>query len=276
MKQLKEIKLDEIKKIELDLLVELDRICREQGFRYFMVGGTLIGAVRHKGFIPWDDDIDISMPRPDYELFLDYCIKNRDTVNFDVISNKNYKKYWHLFSKLSDRNSIIKDDVIDDNGIRSGVSIDVFPIDGLGKNFKEAKRVFYAKEFQRELLDAKNWKKYTRSKTRSIIIEPVRLFFFVISRFCSPKSLMKNIENYYKNKDFDTEAFSADVAGVYRTKEIMEKRIYSEYCDLEFEGHMFRAPKYYDEFLTNIYGDYMKLPPKEKQVSHHTYRAYRK
>lgn len=264
--------LREIQQRELALLKEVDSICRENGFRYLMVGGTLIGAVRHKGFIPWDDDIDISMPRPDYEAFIEYCFTNN--VGFDLVSNRNKKDYWHLFAKVCDRGSIIKDSVIENNGVEMGVSMDIFPVDGLGKDYREARRTFYATEFQREILDARNWKKYTRSKTRGIAVEPVRVFFFALSRVCDPNSLMEKIERYSKKKNFNEEAFSACIAGAFRAKEIMEREVYSDYIELEFEGQKFFAPKYYDRFLRDLYGDYMQLPPESKRATHHTYTAY--
>ena len=83
---MKEISLDELKKIEFEILVEIDKICREQNIRYSLCGGTLLGAIRHGGFIPWDDDIDIFMPRPDYNRFLEYCIQNSTT--FSLLCNK--------------------------------------------------------------------------------------------------------------------------------------------------------------------------------------------
>ena len=269
---MKELNLQEIQKIELNLLKEVDRICRDQGFRYFMVGGTLIGAVRHQGFIPWDDDIDISMPRPDYEAFIQYCMTNQ--TEFRLLSNRNTENYWNLFSKVSDPRTKIIDSVIDGQDHDAGVSIDIFPIDGLGMTLDEARRTFMKTELKRDILDARNWKRFSRSKTHGLAYEPIRLAMFLLSRLCSPSGLMKKIEAFSRRKSFDSQEYSACIAGAYRTKEIMEKRIYSDYCQLQFQGEQFMAPEHYDEFLTAIYGNYMELPPEDKRVTHHTYKAY--
>lgn len=269
---MKELNLQEIQKIELNLLKEVDRICRDQEFRYFMVGGTLIGAVRHHGFIPWDDDIDISMPRPDYEAFIQYCMTNQ--TEFRLLSNRNTENYWNLFSKVSDPRTKIIDSVIDGQDHDAGVSIDIFPIDGLGMTLDEARRTFMKTELKRDILDARNWKRFSRSKTHGLAYEPIRLAMFLLSRVCSPSGLMKKIEAFSRRKSFDDQEYGACIAGAYRTKEIMEKRIYSEYCQLQFQGEKFMAPEHYHEFLTAIYGNYMELPPEDKRVTHHTYKAY--
>ncbi len=268
-----ELSLKEIQETELELLLAFDRVCSEQGLRYSLGGGTLLGAVRHKGFIPWDDDIDVMMPRPDYEAFLNCC--KVVPADFDLASHDTEEGYYNLFAKLSDRNTIIIDE-LSQTADETGISIDVFPIDGLGETEEQAKKIFHKTDFHRELLNAAAWKRYFRSKTHSIVVEPIRLAMYVLSRFTNPKKLIEKIEKENKKHPFEGSVYAGCVCGSYREKEIMRTWTFENYCDMEFEGHQLKAIQNYDEYLKKHYGDYMKLPPEEKQKTHHTYKAYRK
>ena len=268
----RQITLDELKLIELETLESIHKICEEQNIRYSLAGGTLLGAIRHGGFIPWDDDIDLIMPRPDYNKLIEYC-KNNETP-FKLICHETDDKYSYLFAKAVNPNTVI----IEENGSRAdtelGIFVDIFPVDGLADDFESAKRKFNEHRIRRELLIAYNWKKFFRSKTRSIIYEPIRLACFILSRFVSAKKLISKIQKQYPPEAFEKCKYSAAVCGVYRTKEIIETQVYSEYRDITFEGKTFKAMKNCEIYLEHLYGDYMKLPPEEKRVSHHMFTAY--
>ena len=268
-----EITLEELKKIELNLLIEIDKICRENEFRYSLVGGTLLGAVRHQGFIPWDDDIDIAMPRPDYERFLAYCHNERP--QFLTLCNKYEPNYGYLFAKICDANTVMIEKNANKNNVKMGVYIDVFPIDGFGETEKDSLKIFNKTAFQRELLVASNWKRYFRSKTHAWYYEPIRFGFFLMSRFVNFGKTIRSIEKKSIKSDFDKSKFCGVLCGSYRKKEIMPHEVYSEYVEIKFEGGNFLAIKEYDYYLSHIYGDYMKLPPEEKRVTHHTFSAYK-
>lgn len=274
MEEVKKIPLDELKKIELNILTEIHKICSENNIRYSLAGGTLLGAVRHGGFIPWDDDIDIFMPRPDYNAFIEYCKKN--TTPFKLICHELTKKYNYLFAKAVDPSTIIKERNGSRTNLELGVFVDIFPIDSLGDTLENAKKGFNKTTFKRELLVAYNWKKFFRSKTRSIIYEPLRFAMFLLSRFTNPKKLINKIEKVYYINDFIGGKYAGAVCGSYRLKEILPIEIYSNYESIIFEGRTFLAIKDKEKYLSNIYGDYMKLPPVEKQVTHHTFDAYYK
>ena len=136
---MRNIEINELKKLELDILIEIDEICTKNNFRYSLAYGTLIGAVRHKGFIPWDDDIDIFLPRPDYNKFVDYCSKNK-TI-FKLLSYDNSRWYSYPFAKATNQNTVIEEEETDFNG-KMGIYVDVFPLDGLGDTYNDAKRNF--------------------------------------------------------------------------------------------------------------------------------------
>ena len=270
---MEKIETEQLKQIELNLMVEVDKICRENGFRYSMGGGTLLGAVRHKGFIPWDDDIDIMMPRPDYDAFINYCLTH--DVPFGLRSFENDKSYVDLSAKVYDLNTVIETNgLTDEAGI--GVFIDIFVIDGLGETYEKAKKAFRSSSADRALLTAAQWKKFFRSKTHAWYYEPIRFGVFVLSRMTNKTKLFEKINNKYKNIDFESANFAAAVGGSYREKEILPKSVFTELTEMAFEDKSFYAISAFDEYLSSIYGDYMTLPPIEKQVSHHLFTAYYK
>ena len=269
-----EINLEQLKQLEVELLSEVHKICSQENFRYSLGGGTLLGAVRHKGFIPWDDDIDIMMPRPDYDAFISYC--ETHDVPFAVQYFGNDKTYVDLSAKIFNPHTVLVNDNVTEGEISSGVFIDVFPIDGLAQTYKNAKKAFNSTRFKRNLLIACQWKKFFRSKTHAWYYEPFRFAFFVLSRFVNKTRLFDKIQKKYKKIDFNSVKYAAAVGGAYREKEILNQKVFTKYIDLPFEGNNFKAISSYDTYLSSIYGDYMKLPPEEKRVSHHSFKAFYK
>lgn len=270
----KQITLEELKQIELDTLKEIHKICEEQNFRYSLAAGTLLGAVRHGGFIPWDDDIDIFMPRPDYDRFIEYCRSNEPP--FNILCSETNEKYKYLFAKAMAKNTVIIEEFGNPENIEMGVYVDVFPIDGLSDTYEGARKEFNKTSFKRELLVASNWKKFARSKTRSWKYEPIRFAFFVASRFVSAKKLITSLNKRFRKNSFEKCLFGACIMSSYRFKDIMSADIFKDYTDIEFEGCTFKAFKDHTAYLSNIYGDYMKLPPEDKRVTHHSFEAYYK
>jgi len=267
----KEINSEQLKELETELLSAVDKICQQENLRYSLGGGTLLGAVRHKGFIPWDDDIDIMMPRPDYEALISYCLTH-DTP-FEIRSFETDKSYVDMSAKIYNPDTVLEDDNIV-GGSSIGVNIDVFPIDGLGDDYMAAKKAFNSTKFKRNLLVAAQWKKFFRSKTHGWYYEPFRFAFFILSRFVNKERLFNKIQNKYKKINFETANYAGAVGGAYREKEILPKTIWTEYTELPFENRSFKAIADYDTYMSSIYGDYMQLPPEEKRVSHHTFKAY--
>lgn len=270
---MQELTLKEIQNIELELLVKFDSICKENNLRYSLGGGTLLGAIRHKGFIPWDDDVDVMLPRPDYEKFVSICMK-RET-GFNLITYETVNGYNGLFAKIFDPETIIKDDFMEMT-FETGVNIDIFPIDGLGENESEALKIFKKTAWNRGMLVAVLWKKFFRSKTHSILVEPIRFTMFILSRFANPKKILKKVDEENLKHPFEGSKYAGCVCGSYREKEIMPTDTFEKYIEVDFEGEKLRAIANYDAYLTKHYGDYMQLPPADKQQTHHTYKAYRK
>lgn len=265
---------EELKKTALKVLCAVRDVCDEQNIKYFLDGGTLLGAVRHGGFIPWDDDIDICMPRPDYDRFIAYC-KNNET-SFGIVSHETDEKYTELSAKAFARDTVCKELFVNKNGAEYGVYVDIFPVDGLGANRKSALKLLNKSKFKRSLLTASNWQKFFKSKTRGWLAEPVRFAFYILSKGRNQHKLIEKIENIYKDYDFYKSEKVGVVCGCYGDREVMNASVYAETVYLKFENETFAAMGAYDEFLTNLYGDYMQLPPESKRVSRHTFNAYRK
>ncbi|NLZ75911.1 MAG: LicD family protein [Erysipelotrichia bacterium] len=268
---MKELTLDEIKEVLIELLEEFDEICRKEGLNYSLGGGSAIGAVRHKGFIPWDDDIDVAMLRKDYNKFIEYCKTHKTT--FKTCFHETNSNYYLMFGKVYNPNTkFIQDKVISADQV--GIALDIFPIDYLAKDYDTSLKLYKKSEFLRNLLLTKNWKKYYKGKSDNKILEIGRWMFFALSRFLNGKKLIEKIEKIYINNKKENAEFAMCVCGVYEEKEIMSKKIYDEYMDIEFEGKNYMIFTKYDEYLRQMFGDYMKLPPKEKQKPHHEYPAY--
>lgn len=264
----------EIQETELELLKQFALLCEKNGFRYSLGGGTLLGAIRHKGFIPWDDDVDVMMPRPDYDAFLRYCSNNH--TPFKLFSHENEPDYINLFAKLSDPETILEDPEISFNVSDLGVHIDVFPVDGLGNTRISAMLHYSRSAFARELLNACSWRRYSASDTHGILFEPIRFVLFLLSRVISPVFLVERIESINKHRSFDTSGYAGCVSGSYRWKEILKTEAFQNYVDMHFENEEFKCIEQYDLYLKQHYGNYMELPPIDRQQTHHSFSAYRK
>ena len=270
----KKIDINQMKEIDLSILIEIDAICRSNDIHYSLAYGTLLGAVRHKGFIPWDDDIDLFMPRPDYNKFVDYC-RTHET-EFGFVSCEINPRYHRLYGKAWNKKTIIEDPFSNFDGIELGVNIDIMPIDGIGMTYKESKNNIKPAIYFNKIISAMNWDRYTKSITNPWYLEPIRFGLFLFTRFFNKDRYTAKLNRRVQKYSFDEMKYVAAVCDTKTFKAIKDKNIYSEYIELDFEGHKFMAMGGYKQFLHEIYGDYMKLPPENKRVSNHNVIAYYK
>lgn len=265
---------DNLKEIALRVMEQIDKICSEQSLRYTLAFGTLIGAIRHGGFIPWDDDIDIAMPRPDYDKFVQYC-KNNDTP-FYFVSSETDKRYCYLFAKACDRDTDLYENTADRYGCPLGVYVDIFPVEGLGNNRQEAEKNFDKKARARKKLIVSGRKKFRVTKSRAWWYQPFRFCYFLWTRLFNANKQIKKIDKFYKSIDFESSKYAGVTCADYGKKNIVEKEVFTSFTRLEFEGKKFMAVERYDEYLRALYGDYMTPPPENKRKSHHHFTAYYK
>jgi len=264
---MREIQILELRKIQIEILKELVQFCDDNQIRYFLCGGTLLGAVRHKGYIPWDDDIDIMILRKDY-LRLIELYKNND--NFTLFSCNKTPKYPFPFAKLSKNNSILKEET--NVKFSMGINIDIFPIDSLPANNKLLKRHFRIITLYRFLWFGKaNLIFRNTTNPRKI---PMKMILKLLSFFVSYSYINKRIDKLAQSYDFENSDFAGITVWGYGTKERCCKAIYENTIKLEFEGLQFDAPANYKEYLSNVYGDYMQLPSEDKRNTHHFFKAY--
>lgn len=238
---------------------EIHRLCTENGIAYMMQGGTMLGAIRHKGFIPWDDDIDFGMTWENYKKFISLVKKNdHPWLYFDIPSAENIS-YGKLFIKAYDKNTTFIE--WDKNDEAKGVFVDIFPI-AYGTDTKEGTLSKWKKfQFIRALMDRKN---YTLHQNFSLKDRLLRL----ISCLYTHKSLISSALNFYE----DANKIRAEYSMAYEgTKKDAVKSVYYEtpFQLYPFEDTEFYGVADYDGWLTDVFKDYMKMPPKEMQVPHH-------
>ena len=265
-------KIDEhdLIRIQLASLREIDTFCHENGIRYYLAYGTLLGAVRHKGYIPWDDDIDIMMPRPDYVKFIKTF--NGFSGTHKVISHLLDPVYPWPFAKVIDTDTVMEEHI--KYAYKDmGVYVDIFPVDGVSDDKKKILRQYRYVKLLKLLLSVKRGKKFrSRKPWQNFLLN----FSFLLSFISYPK-LLKKLDSLVSKYPFEkSENTAILVMAGYGKNEIMPKSFYDEPVNLEFEESSFQAPGEYKKWLEHIYGDYMTLPPVEERITHHANNAYYK
>lgn len=258
------MKLNDHHRVLLDILIYVDEICRRHQLRYYLVGGTLIGAVRHGGFIPWDDDIDISMPRDDYERFINLCKVELPTH----LIVKNYltdSLSMYNFLKVENINTIsIEKDVLH-LGCRGGVGIDVFPLDGISKNY-------FLRILHFEAVHVLRFLRHAHYVDISSKINPFKkIVYSLLQRAFSFRFILSTMDRLCKLKRYNESKLVCNFYGAWGRREIVPKVIFGAPVNVEFEQHSFLAPSQKELYLKRLYNDYMTLPPVEKRVGHHNY-----
>ncbi len=246
---------------QLEILEYVDQLCRKHHIKYFITAGTLLGAVRHKGFIPWDDDIDIGLPRAEYEKFKEIMKKEKNDKYFfqNLETDPNI---GFMYSKMRLNNTKYIEKVSKNANIHHGIYIDIFPIDEYGyQNDSHFKKVVF---FRMLLL----LKSHFIIEANTFIKKIELVILKILVNFFSKKRLIAILNHLMSTNKMES-PYVINYSTTHFNHCLMNKKFFDETIDLEFEGKKFKATKYYDEYLTFLYGsDYMKIPPKEKQVTH--------
>lgn len=264
----KAINLEELKKIELDILIKFASYCDNNNLRYYLACGTLIGAVRYQGFIPWDDDIDVTMPRSDYEKFLQLSA-GRIAEDIDVLTYQNKPNYIYPFAKaVNNKTILIEKDYGEKYSI--GVYIDIFPVDGVPENLEKFTKNIKKINFYRKMIDF-SIVPIKKGKMPGSVL--VKVILFPICRVIGHHYFTESLDHLVKRYDFEEAQQVAQIVWADSFAAV-SKEEYIKQVQLEFESEKFNVSSNYDECLTKIYGDYMKLPPVEERISHHNFKAY--
>lgn len=263
---MEELTIQELRNIQLDILQNVDEFCHKHGIRYSLCGGSLLGAVRHQGYIPWDDDIDIMMPRPDYEKFIKTYSSETDYL-IDFIKEEGYRE---TFVKICRKGTLMIDALLGRGGF--GVNIDLFPIDGVPEK-SPLKYVDDVLRFKEKIAKFCPYYKIM-STNRGVWFAKYIVKRLTCFQFMSILHLKQKFNEMLINNAFENNSLAGVISGSYGYREVVDKDVFLQYCDMQFEGFSFKCISRFDEYLSSIYGDYMMLPPKDKQVAPHHYKVY--
>lgn len=259
---MREIQFEEMKKIELNILIYFTEVCEENNLRYYLGGGTLLGAVRHKGFIPWDDDIDVMMPRPDFQKLLSLSINNEI---YNIIK-PGIAGYYYNFAKLVDTRTILEE-----KGIKRidglGVYIDIFPLDGMPETPDARKKRFKELNSIRKRINDTCLLRPKFHRNPFAYLNACRIYNS--NKNIDLSSLQKKYLDSALKNSFDDSEFVFAAGGAYGARDIFPGKWFEKEIELQFENLSVKAFNGYDFYLTQLYGDYMTLPPEDKRVTPH-------
>lgn len=250
----KRLDLNDIQECGRGMLKILDEFCQRNGLRYWASGGTMLGAVRHNGFIPWDDDVDIHMPMKDYMRLLTE-FPTGDRFSFKGFGPNGGGEFHDSFARLIDGNTIL------DHNMKivrelSGIGVDIFPLIGVPDD-PEERKIFFRRYQELE---------------KSILQD----FYDTDGDLAVFKRRFPEQEAYLKKIDFDDAIYVGVIGTAYGEKDFTSKHVYDETIRMKFDDGEVNVPKGYNDYLSALYGsDWMELPPVSKRVSIHTIKAYR-
>ena len=261
---------EELKRILIDILLSFHQFCTDHNIKYSLAAGTLIGAVRHKGFIPWDDDIDVYLLRDEYNKLISiYPQVYQD--KFSLITMERDSGWHRPSGKLCDNRTVVVE-CVRNKYEGGGIGIDVFPVDDVPDDPSEWMRYEKKRRFLRNVLAIKTIK-YSRKRSigKSIVLLLSRLLLWPFS-FSFLAGIMDKYAQRNNGKGYNH--VYENCLGVYNSRHPWLKQDMEQVIDADFEGRTVKIMQGYDDYLTTVYGDYMKLPPEEKRVSHHAYEGY--
>ena len=255
---------------ELSLLMVFRDFCKEHGLRWFMVGGALIGVMRHKGFIPWDDDIDIAMPRPDYDRLME--LQSEFPNGYSLLNHENDNSWKFNFAQFCDDESEIIVNM-NERPRKCKVWIDIFPYDGAPSG--KFRRWLHVKRIMmyRHLIQIANLRTQVKTNVETrpwyekMILKA--LHYLPIGKLINDEEVLMKMNRYLRKYDYETSIHGGSYLGRYREKGIMMINWFTPTVQRQFEGIMVECPHESEKLLSHFYGDYMKIPPKNRQISHY-------
>ncbi len=253
--------IQELRQIQMGILDDVHRFCEEQGLRYSLSSGTLIGAVRHQGYIPWDDDIDIYMLRTDYERFLRIYYDQQG--HYQVLNPQKEKHYYYTFAKVVDtRTKMVEKET---EGYEIGVYIDVFPVDYVTEDKKKRERIFRLKKLLYKIRRCKiSHSNPLHSRLAYLCYRALPITVGMLNRLINKLIIHREPTGTLCHM---TEAGPLTEKGCFPAAD-MKKMM-----DMKFEDRTYKVMIGYDDYLTRTYGDYMKLPPEDQRITHQ-FEAY--
>lgn len=262
---MKQIDGTQSKKILLAIMLAFQRFCQQNNLSFYLIGGTLLGAIRHQGFIPWDDDIDVGMIRPEYDCLLELAKSSPVFEGHFKIESYFLGNSVYPFIKIIDTNTKI-DPTYSSEDTTAALYIDVEPIDGLPEKKAEIDQLYQKVEFWRKILML-NFAKVGQGKTKFRTF--IKTFLILPAKLIGIKRCNLKLDQLSRSISYQTAAKAGCILwGIYGSKEVMPRDQLSKKIKVNFEGHEFYAVSCWKTYLTNLYGDFMQLPPKNKRRYH--------
>jgi len=272
--EIKELTIKEIQAISLEILKQIADVCEELNLRYYIIYGTLIGIIRHHGYIPWDDDVDIMMPRPDHDKLVSYLAKH-PIPNLRVFNRRTCSEYPYMITRISDDRYVLV--MENEKSFGMGIFIDIYPFDGLGNTKEEALKYGLKGDRLSSLCYQATREHFAIETTTSILRKIIKRPVYWLSKAIGKNYFQNKIDKLNGKYKYDESQYVGCFIWLSGgMKDIFKKEWFNDYEIVKFEEYEFRIPKDYDKILTHIYGDYMKLPPEKDRIGHHYFKAYRK
>lgn len=258
--------MNELQQKLLTMLNWFHNVCEKENLQYYALGGTALGAIRHNGFIPWDDDIDVGMPRDDYNKLREICSKYNAGQYYIEFPGTN-DDFVYPFCKVYDKQTTLVENV--KGHIKRGIYLDVFPLDGIGNTLNDA--IDNYKSINRKI-DFLNTRICEIRKGRSWYKNLAIILSKAVPEFlCNTHKLIENINSDAQKNKYSSCDFVVNLFGQWKEKEITKREWFGVPTLRKFETGVIYCPQNPHEYLTDIYGDYMQLPPVDKRISHHDY-----
>ena len=260
---------EKVQRLTVELLKVFMQICEKYHLRYYFTGGALIGVLRHHGFIPWDDDIDVGMPRKDYEKFL--RIMKKHPIKGYGICNRFTDPNWHFaMTQFVDLESEIVIHLAE-KPRKANIWLDVFPLDGLPANkvhrwFRVKNILLHRYLVQIAYIDTQVDANRKRPALEKAVLSICKAIPF--GKLIDTNKVMTHMEKVLERSDFDQSEYAGNMLGRYREREVVPQKYFGKPVSGDFEGIDVNIPEMSHELQTALYGDYMKLPPKESRVAH--------
>lgn len=266
---MKQLSLDELKELQLEILKSVAAFCQERNLRCMLAYGTLLGAVRHKGYIPWDDDIDVIMPRDDYNRFLESF--NGSIPHLKVMAPEFDPSYYAPYANVYDDRTLLIEDLVSHGKYDLGVKIDIFPFDYVPSDYELYHELWTTAKRNTFRLFAKT-RKLSSCRGMAWLKLALRKLQYA---FISVRQIQERQMELVKNPRYASNGPLMDeIALPERHETLVSEQDLFPVTQLPFEGELFSAPCNYDKMLKVIYGDYMQLPPEEERTVKHSFNAY--